>query len=291
MCRLLAYKGAPIIMNKLLYEPRNSIIHQSFDAREIEEPLNGDGFGVGWYVPELDREPAVFVSMAPAWSNRNLKYLSPKIRSGCIFAHVRAASFGDIAEANCHPFHCGPFMMMHNGSIEGFDQIKRRLRQKLSDEVYGWVRGQTDSEHFFALFLDRVRTQTQVTAESMADALQDAIDEVEAMKRAHKIKDGTYLNAIVTDGQNLVATRFVTTDEEPLTLYFSEGSRYVCEDGVCRMIKAAPGEHAVLVVSEKLTSLRNDWKKVPANHMILVSPESDVSFREIKVKGAKRASA
>ncbi len=47
MCRFLAYRGAPIAMSKLLYEPKNSLIHQSYHAQEREEPLNGDGFGVG----------------------------------------------------------------------------------------------------------------------------------------------------------------------------------------------------------------------------------------------------
>jgi predicted glutamine amidotransferase len=292
MCRLLAYKGAPIIMNKLLYEPKNSIIHQSFDAREIEEPLNGDGFGVGWYVQDIAPEPAVFVSMHPAWSNRNLKSLAPKIRSNCFFAHVRAASFGDISEANCHPFTYKNFLMMHNGSIEGFEHVKRPLRRQLSDETYTWVRGQTDSEHLFALFLDKMLAYgDDYTMHDMADALQATVDDVEAMKRALKIKDGTYLNTVITDGRTMIGTRFVTTDEEPLTLYYSEGSRYECDGGVCRMIKAEPGEHAVLIVSEKLTSLRTDFKKVPANHMVLVDQESNVSFRPITVNKRHKITA
>ena len=48
MCRFLAYRGTPIKLDKLLYRPKNSLINQSFRAREREEPLNGDGFGVGW---------------------------------------------------------------------------------------------------------------------------------------------------------------------------------------------------------------------------------------------------
>ena len=42
MCRLLAYKGAPIILDKLLYQPKNSLIHQSFDAvliQQSQEPI------------------------------------------------------------------------------------------------------------------------------------------------------------------------------------------------------------------------------------------------------------
>jgi glutamine amidotransferase len=293
MCRLLAYKGAPIVMDKLLYQPKNSIIHQSFDAQEIEEPLNGDGFGVGWYAPELTPHPAVFVSVSPAWSNRNLRYLAPTIRSSCLFAHVRAASFGDTSEANCHPFTYKNFMMMHNGSIEGFDKIKRQVRRGLGDEVYAWIRGQTDSEHFFALFLDRMeKVGPQYTLADMVAQFNDAINEVEALKRQHKIKEATYLNAIVTDGRYMIGTRFISTgDEEPLTLYVSEGSRYVCEEGVCRMVSAAPGEHAVLIVSEKLTSLRSDWKKIPDNHFVIVDESDKVSFAPVTIKKRYKLSA
>ena len=282
MCRFLAYKGVPIVVHKLIFEPKNSLINQSFDAREIEEPLNGDGFGVGWYSPDIDPEPAVFVSMSPAWSNRNLRYLAPKIRSTCIFAHVRAASVGDIAEANCHPFHYKRLMMMHNGGIEGFAQIKRVLRRGLSDEMYSWIHGETDSEHFFALFLEFLRAKgDDYKLSDMADAMNQAVAAVEAMKLAAGVTDGTYLNMVITNGSEMLATRFVTTDEEPLSLYFSEGSRYVCEDGVCHMMPADPSEHAVLIVSEKLTGERGDWRPVPANHMILVDKDSKVSFRQM----------
>ncbi len=100
MCRFVAYLGKPIDMGELLYAPADSIIKQSYAAREIEEPLNGDGFGVGWYHHDRTPDPAVFVSVTPAWNNRNLRYLAPKVRSHCIVAHVRAASEGDVAEAN-----------------------------------------------------------------------------------------------------------------------------------------------------------------------------------------------
>jgi predicted glutamine amidotransferase len=34
----------------LLYSPKNSLILQSYKSKERKEPLNGDGFGVGWYL-------------------------------------------------------------------------------------------------------------------------------------------------------------------------------------------------------------------------------------------------
>jgi len=47
MCRLLIYKGREIFMSELLMKPEQSLIMQSYNAKEHQEPLNGDGFGVG----------------------------------------------------------------------------------------------------------------------------------------------------------------------------------------------------------------------------------------------------
>lgn len=81
MCRLMAYKGTPILLDELLYKPKNSLINQSINAKELEEPLNGDGFGVGWYTQAISPEPATFVSLNPAWSNRNLHNPAVKIHA------------------------------------------------------------------------------------------------------------------------------------------------------------------------------------------------------------------
>jgi glutamine amidotransferase len=287
MCRLLAYKGSPIVMDQLLYQPKNSLINQSFAAQEIEEPLNGDGFGIGWYSPQLSPNPAVFVSMSPAWSNRNLRSLAPRIESTCFFAHVRAASFGDTSESNCHPFHYKEFLMMHNGNIGGFDLFKRQLRRGLSDKIYSWIKGQTDSEHFFAIFLEGMeKLGPNYTVIDMQQQVLVALQQVQDWKKELGVtEDETYLNTVISNGKFMVGTRYYSgTDREPLSLYVSEGSRYVCEDGVCHMLPMDPKNHAILIVSEKLTEVAPDFKKIPANHFVRVDENSKVQFEAIKLR-------
>ncbi len=58
MCRFVLYMGPPITLDQLTTQPEHSIIHQSYQARLREEPLNGDGFGISWYVPDISPEPA-----------------------------------------------------------------------------------------------------------------------------------------------------------------------------------------------------------------------------------------
>ncbi|MBS1488734.1 MAG: class II glutamine amidotransferase [Bacteroidetes bacterium] len=282
MCRLMAYKGTPIVIDKLLYQPKNSLVNQSIHAREIEEPLNGDGFGVGWYVPELNYEPITFVSVNPAWSNRNLRNLAPKIKTDCMIAHVRAASVGDVSENNCHPFQYKNMLMAHNGGIENFSKIKRAVREPLSDELYNWIKGQTDSEHIFAYMLNELfKNHQAVSPETVFDSFEITFRQMKKLMAAHGIQEPAYLNMVVTNGLFLVATRYCSDPkEEPLTLYHSEGSRYVVEDGNTRLEAPEDNDHAVLVVSERLTDDAN-WTMIPPNHFVIVEQTLNVRIRPI----------
>ncbi len=283
MCRLMAYKGTSTVIDRLLYQPKNSLINQSFNAKEIEEPLNGDGFGIGWYVPEVANEPVTFVSVNPAWSNRNLRNLAPKIKTECLIAHVRAASVGEVSESNCHPFQYNNILMAHNGGVEEFSKIKRHLRSPLSDELYNWIKGQTDSEHIFASLINHLKeNHNAITPETVVDSFEHTFRNINHLMTKYDIREAAYLNMVFTNGDFMVATRYVSDDkEEPLTLYHSEGSRYVVEDGITRLEAPQDDDQAVLVVSEKLSEDKG-WTMIPPNHFVIVEPSLNVRIRPIK---------
>ncbi|MBY0545379.1 MAG: class II glutamine amidotransferase [Gammaproteobacteria bacterium] len=285
MCRFAAYLGRPIVVDELLFKPSNSLIKQSIRARETDEPLNGDGFGLGWYAHNIDYTPAVFASMQPAWNDRNLQYLSAKIRTHCVFAHVRAASMGGANIFNCHPFTYKRFLFMHNGDIAGFDKIKRHIRHELSDDIYSWVKGQTDSEHFFGLFLQIFENMKgEHNTESISLALIKTIERLTALQKEHGIDDISYLNIAITDGFSVVASRYISHPEKPCpTLYYAAGSAYETRDGNCHVLPTKPeeGVEAVLLVSEKLTNYKAEWHEIPVNHLLLVQQDLSINLKEI----------
>jgi predicted glutamine amidotransferase len=278
----MAYMGSPIIIDKLLYQPKNSLINQSISAKELEEPLNGDGFGIGWYVADVNYEPVTFVSINPAWSNRNLRNLAPKIRTECFIAHVRAASVGEVSESNCHPFQYKNLLMMHNGGVENFSLIKRQIREPLSDEFYNWIKGQTDSEHIFALLLHYLFKETSsITPEAVIHAFEKTFGYLNHLMKQYGIHEAAYLNMVVTNGLFVVGTRYVSDpNENPLTLYHSEASHYSVQNGLSNMAPTATGDKAILVVSEKLSE-EKDWTLIPANHFVIVDQALSVSTRPI----------
>lgn len=276
MCRFLAYKGREIFMSDLLMNSAQSLILQSYKAKEREEPLNGDGFGIGWYDQDVDPAPCVFTSTQPAWSNRNLAHLSEKIRSTCFFAHVRAASAGAfVNEFNCHPFQYEQFLWMHNGKIAEFPKIKRRLRESLDDEYYDFVQGTTDSEHAFALFLNVLGDHIEdYSITDLSEALITVIRQILEWQREANITAPSYLNFALSDGQNVIACRHVSDLAfEPPSLYLSAGERLVSEGGEYRMTPTRKHPNTAVIASEPLTAEREDWHAVEREHMVVITPE------------------
>jgi glutamine amidotransferase len=294
MCRFIAYKGAPITMQEQLFEAKNSLIRQSLSARERAQPVNGDGFGVGWYARELDPHPAVFVSIQPAWNNINLRRLAPRVRSDCFFAHIRDADGGTVTEPNCHPFQFERFLMMHNGVVGDFQKVKRAMRQRLADPLYAWIRGETDSETFFALFLTRLLEKNPSehhSAAEIADALRAAIRETLEIKREKGAQAHAFLNLAVTNGDVLVAVRHTSHPEQPPhSLYWTRGEALECdaETGYHARENGAPHQANkggfAMIASERLAGDAADaphWKPVPSGHLAIVGKDNSIELEPL----------
>lgn len=283
MCRLVAYLGHEVLLEDVLVKPVNSIVMQSLHARESEVPTNGDGFGVGWYTPDISLEPALFTSISPAWNDRNLLHLTAKIKSPALFAHVRAASAGGVTNDNCHPFVHKQWMLMHNGGIQDFMMVKRHIRHLLEDDIYHWIQGETDSEHLFALFLQLAKGRDLSQLSVVADVLQETFEQIIELIKTFGSRGASYFNVCLTDGQRLVASRYCTyKSARPSSMHYSIGSRFVSKDSGYHMLKEHGKKQAVLVTSEKLTNFKAEWEDVPENHLLLIDKDLSVELRPLR---------
>ncbi|MDX1374246.1 MAG: class II glutamine amidotransferase [Burkholderiales bacterium] len=278
MCRFTLYLGPSIRLSTLLIEPAHSLIHQSFRALERDEPLNGDGFGVGWYAPRLSAEPAVFHSISPAWNNRNLRSIARVVASPCVLAHVRAATAGsEVHQANCHPFQHGRYLLMHNGSVGAFQRVRRRLLAGLSDEAYNVIRGNTDSEHMFAIFVDELLKSGEPpqagpavpdAARRLAEHLAATLARVLAVVKAEGGSAPSFLNVAVSDGVHAAVSRFTSHPSlPPDSLYTLQDHIYETTSQEFAERRSEDEGAAVVVSSERLTG-DTSWKSVPPNHVV-----------------------
>lgn len=287
MCRFLAYIGPPVLAEDLLYKPKFSlIIAQSMQAEEMSVAVNGDGFGLGWYIPDLDPTPCIFRSVKPAWSDMNLKNLAKKVYSPLMFAHVRAASPGSLVEeVNSHPFQCGKLMFMHNGMVGEFAKIRRPILRRLNDVAYDAVLGSTDSEHLFGLFLNHIEDpNAEVTTDDMVYAMNKMLDDFAEIHAENGLKKHAYLNLCVTNGKSIVATRYTTNQlVQPSSLYYMYGKEYECSSGECQMIPCDGHPTCIIVASEPFTLRRSDWMKVERNAMMIIDEQLNIRFQSIEL--------
>ena len=288
MCRFIAYLGKPIMADELLLKPANSLVHQSYHAGEMSEILNGDGFGIGWYVHSISERPGLFRAITPAWSNRNLHYNAPLIRTNCLFAHIRSATEGAITEDNTHPFSFERFLMMHNGGIPKFQKIRRKLLALLDDEIFEWIKGQTDSEHVFALLMQHIMemrgTGPRLTEEQIKQCFQKTFDVLQQLKVEAGIgEEVSNFNLMVTNGRRIFGTRYSSNPgKETRTLYYSSGSSFECVDGFYTMTGGDSNAETVLIVSEKLTDKVDEWNAIPANHFIAVDTDMQIHLSPMR---------
>ncbi len=282
MCRFTLYLGPTIRLSSLVVEPEHSIIAQSFHSKSQEEPLNGDGFGIAWYAPELSPEPALFRSVTPAWNNHNLLELARVVQSPLILAHVRAATkHGGQSEANCHPFRHGRYAFMHNGDLGEFARLRRPLLTSLGDEAFHAIHGSTDSEHLFALVVDELPKQTGSGVERMANAVAAALRRVTAMLQQVGVQEQSYINVALSDGEEAVACRFTTEEGyDGESLWLHTGRVYVCVKGVCKMLAPERGRGCVLISSEPLGD-DPGWDPIPRNSLVLVHKDGTASTRAL----------
>lgn len=265
MCRYAAYLGPPLLLSDMIYRPTNSLVHQSKDAMRSLTRINADGFGVGWYSPEVSDEPAVFKDTSPLWNNYNLGSLADKIRSPAIVAHVRAARrFDPVTRENCHPFQRGCLLWMHNGDIPGRARFTRHVTLQVNDTQLAQIRGNTDSEVALTLFLSHLETppHCDLTATELAAAMDGTVSQIVRWHLEADERSPIELNFCAFTGRVLVATRFALPENESPSLHWREG-------------ESDRGERFVTVASEPLSD-EDGWQAVENGRMLAVDAGLEV---------------
>jgi predicted glutamine amidotransferase len=287
MCRWLAYSGAPILVEDLLYRPHHSLIVQSLHSTMGAEETNGDGFGVGWY--GVGDEPGVFHSIEPAWNDRNLRELARHVRSPLVFAHIRASTGSPVQQTNCHPFRYRNWLWMHNGLIRDFHEVKRDLILEIEPELYPLIEGSTDSEVLFYLAL------TYGLEHDPPTAVEHTVGLVEEVGREHGVEQPIQMTIATTDGVRVWAFRY-SSEGDSRTLFYStkiETLELMYPDApVMLEVVRKAGREARLIVSEPLgDELRGAWNSVPERSWGVIQPGQDDLRSFNPTTPARRAAA
>ena len=265
MCRWMAYSGDPIPADALLFRPEHSIIDQSLHAKLGTFTTNGDGFGIGWY-GDGDGDgtkPTVFKNTHPAWNDENLREVATQIRTPLLFAHVRASSGTPVQRSNCHPFRYGRWLWMHNGSLAGFQQVKRDLVLAVDPSLYPSIEGSTDTETLFFLAL------TFGLADDPPTAVARAVGLVEDVGRRHGVEYPVHMTVATSDGESIWIFRY-SSEKATSSLYYSTEVSQVRQLYPELDVLDRLGPDTRFIVSEPLRDLPGAWNEVPEGSWALI---------------------
>jgi predicted glutamine amidotransferase len=164
------------------------------------------GWGVGFYQGGeilLKRRP---IDDRPEIS---LVDMTRDTRADALIAQVRLATVGAPRTENTHPFRYRQWLFANTGTVESFTKLRGRLAESLPQFLQRDVRGETDSELLFHLFLSFLHDSGEldrphVGAPSARAALGSTLALVDRLC-AEEGAAPTALNVLISNPEYLLA--------------------------------------------------------------------------------------
>lgn len=272
MCRLYGFRATePTKVECTLVHAQNALMVQS------EADRSGKSHANGWGVATFeDGEPHIERQAWAAYHGEHFRRAAARIYSKQVMAHVRRATVGTPSLANTHPFVDGGWVLMHNGTLPHFDQIRPLLLEEVPANRRGLIVGQTDSEH--VLHLIRAR-QIAFPHRATFDIVRDAAVWLATAVRTVDPEARLGLNLILTDGREMIGTRV----GRPLQ-YVERDGVHDCEICGFPHVHHDPrkGYRAIVVASEPIS--HENWSEVPDRSIYRINKECRLACEPLELE-------
>lgn len=164
------------------------------------------GWGIGFY-----QGGEVLMRRRPLDDRTTLEIgpIAADVRADVIVGHVRNATVGALRTENTHPFRYRQWLYAQTGTLPAFDAIRERLSESVPAFLRPSVRGETDAEVLFYVFLSFLHdagrlNELAVEPARVRDALRSSLAVVDAMS-AEVSGEPAAVNVMVSDGERIFA--------------------------------------------------------------------------------------
>jgi glutamine amidotransferase len=174
------------------------------EAAALRARVRGDrlGWGFGFY-----QAGEVLLRRRPVddRSEVDVASLPADIKTDVLIGHVRQPSVGDPRTRNTHPFRYRKWLFAHTGTIAKFDGLRDRLVTSIPDFLMRNVRGDTDSELVFHLFLsflhDGGKLADDTKSGDVTGALRTTLALVDQLSSEEGAQDAGPMGMLVSNGE------------------------------------------------------------------------------------------
>jgi glutamine amidotransferase len=164
---------------------------------------------------------------------------------------------------NTQPFSYGALSFLHNGYVLPFrGALSRKLREGLGETAHAALRGDTDSEHLFALVIDEwLKTSELAPAHRLRASLEGASAKLRALCEEHGAR--SLVSAVLSDGTRIACSRWS----------FGEGEQKA--PSLYRLVT----ESALIVASEPLDAA-SSYERIEEGEVAVFEQRSERIVRE-----------
>jgi len=193
-----------------------------------------------------------------------------------LIAHVRKATSGNNRYENTHPFEIDGWVFAHNGTIHD----KAALESYVTPRLANAIKGDTDSERYFALILSQFETD-RVRPRSEGSKVLESL--AVSVHRVRDLVGGNGLNFLLSDGEHLYAYKnrrpLYLLERDPETA--PEIQFLSRETGALLQWKKRVGEKAVVLASEQITQ-SEEWEAFCDNELVCIDRDLSIQRRQIR---------
>lgn len=267
MCRLFGFRS-------VVASTAHRSLSRAGNALRCQSHEHPHGWGIGWWEGPGNRSVRLERGAGAAHAEQAFDRLADRLSATQVIAHVRRASVGPPGLVNAHPFRHGRWLFAHNGTVSNWERARAAIEAEIDPTFLSGIRGDTDSERLFALFLTRLSRRRDVADDATPAEVREALAETVTLVATHADPGATVRSSttvLVGDGSLLAACR------RGRTLFLSTHKRACADRTVCRHLVAeceAPSRdgapvHHLLVASEPV-SPDDVWEAVPENGIVSI---------------------
>jgi glutamine amidotransferase len=126
------------------------VLGHEADALRVQSRGSPLGWGIGFY-----QGGEVLMRRRPIDDHATIDVakVAADVRADVLIGHVRNATVGALRTENTHPFRYRQWLFAQTGTLPQFDAIRERLVASVPEFLRSSIRGETDAEILFYVFL------------------------------------------------------------------------------------------------------------------------------------------
>lgn len=230
------------------------------------------GWGLGFY-----QAGEVLLRRRPVDEHNviDVTSLTQDVRTDVLIGHVGQPAFGEPSNRNAHPFRYRQWLFANSGTIAKFDNLRDRLISSIPDFLMRNVRGDTDGELLFHLFLsflhDAGKLSDTTPASDVTPALRSTVALVDHLSSEEGAEDCGPVGVLASNGEYVVALTRGAKTAYRVVLGHQDIEALLPEDALRRSRLPDLARVRFTIIASDFEGLGRSWTPVPDRSTVVLT--------------------